>query len=143
MPRSLPLCLDASVVVRRLTEPGNRLVHEHWAAWEATGCQFVAPQLIRYEVTNAIHRLRQAGALTNGAAHDAIDLLLEMPIGLHLGEELHRGALNFAERFHLPAAYDGHYLALANRLGAELWTADRRLVNTVQPHLPWVRLVGQ
>lgn len=143
MPRSSPLCLDASVVIRRLTEPGNRLVHEHWDAWEAMGCQLVAPHLIRYEVTNAIHRLRQARALSNGAARDAMSLLLEMPIGLHFEEELHRGALDFAERFHLPAAYDAHYLALANRLGAELWTADRRLANTVQRHLPWVQLVGQ
>ncbi len=38
--------------------------------------------------------------------------------------------------------YDAHYLALAARLGAEFWTADQRLVNTVQSALPWVRFVG-
>ena len=36
---------------------------------------------------------------------------------------------------------DAHYLALAQRLGAEFWTADRRLVQAVQATLPWVNLV--
>jgi len=39
------------------------------------------------------------------------------------------------------AVYDAHYLALAERLGAEMWTADRRLCQAVGAALPWVRLV--
>lgn len=39
------------------------------------------------------------------------------------------------------ATYDAHYLALADQLGAEFWTTDRKLVRAVQPSLPWVRLV--
>lgn len=35
-----------------------------------------------------------------------------------------------------------HYLALAAHLGDEFWTTDRRMVNTVQAALSWVRLVG-
>jgi predicted nucleic acid-binding protein len=55
---------------------------------------------------------------------------------------LHWRAMDLAERFSLPAVYDAHYLALAERLGGEFWTADRRLVEAVQGALPWVRLVG-
>jgi hypothetical protein len=45
---------------------------------------------------------------------------------------------SFAVRLILPgAAYDSFYLGLAERLGCELWTADRRLRNAVD--LPWVR----
>jgi alpha-galactosidase len=43
-----------------------------------------------------------------------------------------------AQRLALPAAHDAHYLALAERLGAEFWTADQRLVRAVQPQLSWV-----
>jgi len=32
-------------------------------------------------------------------------------------------------------------LALAERLGAEFWTADRRLCQAVAARLPWVRLL--
>ena len=55
--------------------------------------------------------------------------------------ELHRQALKIAQRYNLPATYDAHYLALAERLGIEFWTADRRLFNAVQSSLSWVNLV--
>jgi predicted nucleic acid-binding protein len=99
--------------------------------------------LIRYEVTNALHRLRQAGDASEGATQDALRSALALPIRLYNGEDLHSAALAFAARFSLPAAYDAHYLALADRLGADFWTTDRRLANSVRPALPWVRLVGE
>jgi len=46
-----------------------------------------------------------------------------------------------AEAHGLPATYDAHYLALAERLEAELWTADRRLYAAVQAAMPQVNLV--
>ncbi len=36
------------------------------------------------------------------------------------------------------AAYDSFYLAAAETLGCELWTADRRLVND-RGNQPWVK----
>ncbi len=47
-----------------------------------------------------------------------------------------------AETLSLPAAYDAHYLALAERMGAELWTAATRLLRAVRDRLSWVRLVA-
>jgi predicted nucleic acid-binding protein len=46
------------------------------------------------------------------------------------------------ERFRMPAAYDAHYLALAQWLRCECWTADGRLWNTVKSEFAWVRWVG-
>ena len=54
---------------------------------------------------------------------------------------MHEQALDLAERFAFQAAYDAHYLALAEWLGGEFWTADGRLVQAVQAGLPWVHLV--
>ena len=48
---------------------------------------------------------------------------------------------DIAATYHLPATYDAHYLALAEHLGVELWTADTRLVNALLPFkLDWVKL---
>ena len=143
MLRSLPLCLDASVVVRRLTEPDNQPLARLWAGWLAANYAFVAPWLLRYEVTNALHRLLQAGTISDATAHIQLDAAVALPIELRGDDDLHEGALRFARRFSLPAAYDAHYLALADRLGCEFWTADRRLANTVRPALTWVHLVGE
>ena len=64
-----------------------------------------------------------------------------LPLRLYGEPELHTRALDLAECFSLPAAYDAHYLALADWLGAEFWTADLRLARVVQDELPWVRVL--
>ena len=50
---------------------------------------------------------------------------------------------SLATRFNRPAAYDAHYLALAEMMNCEFWTADRRLFNVVKDELPWVRWLGK
>ena len=142
MPRSLPLCLDASCVMRRLTEPDDETLERLWNGWLAAGYAFVAPGLLRYEVTNALHRLRRAGTIGDATAHTQLAAALALPIQYY-EDDLHDGALRFARRFSLPAAYDAHYLALAERLGCEFWTADQRLANSVRPALSWVHLAGE
>jgi hypothetical protein len=38
----------------------------------------------------------------------------------------------FTFQFSLPATYDAHYLALAERENCEFWTADTRLFNAIK-----------
>jgi predicted nucleic acid-binding protein len=38
--------------------------------------------------------------------------------------------------------YDAHYLALTEILAVELWTADRRLVNSVCNVYDWIHLIA-
>jgi len=52
----------------------------------------------------------------------------------------HHRALEIASRLKLPATYDAHYLALVERLGVELVTADRRLFAAARRAFP-VRLL--
>jgi len=49
--------------------------------------------------------------------------------------------MGIARKYGLKASYDAYYLALAEQLGAEFWTADRRLSRAVQSHLDWVHLI--
>ncbi len=65
---------------------------------------------------------------------------MALPIQLHDEADLHERAMLMAGRFALPAAYDAHYLALAEMLTATFWTSDRKLVQLVKPALPWVHL---
>lgn len=79
--------------------------------------------------------------MTEAETGNAIRAALSLPIRLISDEGDHAAALAFAARFSLPAAYDAHYLALADRLSAQFWTTDRRLANSVRSALPWVHLV--
>ncbi|MBC7227355.1 MAG: type II toxin-antitoxin system VapC family toxin [Thermoflexales bacterium] len=72
-----------------------------------------------------------------------LDLALRLDVERVSDGELHRRALQLARAFSLPAAYDAHYLALAEQLGADFWTADLRLARAIQDRLPWVHRLGE
>jgi predicted nucleic acid-binding protein len=52
-------------------------------------------------------------------------------------------ALAIADQLRQRASYDAQYLALAEHLGCELWTADERFWNAARPAFPQVRWVGE
>ena len=140
MPNSW-VCVDANLVIRLVADPGDEAVLQLWERWDDEGRQPAAPALLYYEVTNALYRYRRMGLMSPASMRLALQAALSLPLRLYQDAGLHQRALDLAERFDLPATYDAHYLALAEQLGAEFWTADRRLVQAVQTDLPWVHLV--
>jgi predicted nucleic acid-binding protein len=136
------LCIDANVIVPYVTGTPNEPVERAWDAWLAAREQFVAPLLVRYEVTNAVWRYCRAGVLSIETAREAIDATLALRVTLSSDANDHLRALELAAQLNRPATYDAHYLALAERLGVEFWTADERLYNATRHALPWVRLVS-
>jgi predicted nucleic acid-binding protein len=77
-------------------------------------------------------------------AREAVEDLFALEIETApLDAPLSRSALAWAERLGQSRAYDGFYLALAEGLGAEVWTADRRLANGAQKvGAAWVHWIG-
>ncbi len=143
MPNS-PVCLDASFLLRLLLDDDQVSQADMlWEAWHREERRLVAPTLLYYEVANALRRYVVRGSLSSAEAQTLLDLALRLDIELVGDGGLHRRALRLADAFSLPAAYDAHYLALAERLGAEFWTADARLTQAVQDRLPWVHLLGE
>lgn len=137
-----PLCVDASVVVRLLVDtPESERVQGLWEAWQSSGRTLVAPTLLHYEVANALYRYEKAGELTEEEVQQALDTVLGLPVRLTGDNSLHVEAVLLARRAGLTATYDAHYLALAERLGAEFWTADRKLVERVHGKFPFVHSV--
>lgn len=113
--------------------------------WTNEGKEVIAPALFAYEVTNILHRQAVTGKLTHDEALQGLSKLFSLGIVLKFSfyDEMSKQAINYAHRFHLPATYDAHYLALAFREGCEFWTADTRLWNVVQSELTWVHLLSQ
>lgn len=136
------LCVDAGLVIRLVAFPGNVAVQRAWDEWDAEHRQVIAPTLLYYEVTNVLHRYQRQGWLNPEATQASLLAALALPIELVGDADLHLRARRLAERYHLPAVYDAHYVAVAERLGVELWSTDRRLVNALRVyHLGWVKLV--
>lgn len=141
MPNS-PLCVDANLVIRLVADPADEPVRRLWEQWDAANRQLAAPTLLYFEVTNALYRYQKMGMMSGSSVDLALGAALALPLHLYGEADLHHRALALADRFALPAAYDAHYLALAEWLGGEFWTADRALARAVQSELPWIHVVG-
>ncbi len=65
--------------------------------------------------------------------------IVQMPPSL----QLQKATLHWARRLGLRVAYDAAYLALADDLRAEFWTADARLARNAQGlGASWVHWIG-
>jgi predicted nucleic acid-binding protein len=126
-----PVCVDAGIVVRRVAFPDDVNIQRVWDEWELNSAHLVAPSLLYYEVTNVLHRYQHRGWLSAPTVQSVLVAALALPVDLFSDAELHLRARETAAHYGLPAAYDAHYLALAERLGAKMYTTDRRLVNAL------------
>jgi len=142
MRRSI-ICVDAGPVIQLVAFPDNTLIQDVWDAWDREQQKVVAPTLLYYEVTNVLYRYQSQGLLRQETISTALLAALSLPIELVGDADLHLQAKELAAKYHLPSAYDAHYLALTERLGGELWTTDKRLVNILRPMgIEWLKCLG-
>ncbi|MFQ5737805.1 MAG: type II toxin-antitoxin system VapC family toxin [Acidobacteriota bacterium] len=85
--------------------------------------------------------MKNSGSPAQPASIWSLRAVGRLPIKIYDGQPLQGQALRFSRRFALPATYDAYYLALADSLGGEFWTRDRRLFEAVGRQLSWVHLV--
>ena len=142
MSNSTTVCVDASVILRYVLQPENESIQKLWQSWIADEVSLVAPSLLFYEVTNALYQQQKNKALSPETIWETLELSLDLPITLVNEKNLHLKAHEIAVRFNLPATYDAHYLALAEWMEVDLWTADIKLVNALKPFkVKWVKAV--
>jgi predicted nucleic acid-binding protein len=81
----------------------------------------LAPSLWFYEVVNGLVTAVRRGRISSDQGSDALDRLVEVGVGLTDpdAEDCYRTAVDYQI-----AAYDAAYVALADALGAVLWTGD-------------------
>jgi len=140
MSSSSTVCVDASVVLRRALQPDDNAIKKLWQAWVDDEVRLVAPTLLFYEVTNGLYQQQRNKVLSPDTIWKALELALDLPINLVNEANLHVRAREIAMEYNLFATYDAHYLALAEWMDVDLWTADMKLVNTLKPFkVKWVK----
>lgn len=104
--------------------------------------QFAAPLLLRYEFLSVIRKSVHRKILTKEEGEQALKTLQAYAIQYLVDDALLIRGYELATQYNRPAAYDEQYLALAERLNCEFWTADERLYNSFKNDLKWVRWLG-
>jgi predicted nucleic acid-binding protein len=138
-----PVCVDASIAIKIVCPEELRpAAIQLWQSLIEQEREIVAPHLFAYEVTSALLRKATRGVLSLAEARGALHAALGLKVTLLDPPGLSEQALELAVRFSRPAAYDAHYLALAEHLRCPFWTADERLYNAVCSDFPYIQWLG-
>lgn len=86
------------------------------------------PHLWLAEVTTSIRKISAAGQISSESSLLALDAALNLPVEvIQEDSAIYCNALRWAEKLGQSAVYDAIYLAVAEELSADFFTADRRL----------------
>ena len=99
-------------------------------AWQRERIEVVVPTLWAYQIGEAIKAAVEKGYLSLGKGFLAIEAIFSLGYKrVHPTVELSKMALAWSRTLGAPRMNDSHYLALAEIMAAEFWTADEKLVN--------------
>ena len=111
--------------------------------WEHAGIRRVAPSWCACETGNVLFQSVRRGELTLAEVQELLDLVLAAVTLLPEEPADTRRAMALAHQHGQRATYDAQYLALAQHLGCELWTADERFVAALGGSLPFVHALSE
>lgn len=140
-----PIVVDASVGVKWLltTETHSQQARSLLIDTRTAGGDVIVPPHMRGEVVNVLYQRMRSQTperhITEHEAQVALSSFLGIPLHVATPASLYDTAFQFSSANRLPSVYDALYVVLAQMLGAELWTADQRLLTTLHGAAPWVR----
>ena len=140
------IVIDANITIAQvLPLPYSDLVIARMQVWDQALTRIVVPTLWEYEVVSTLRKAVHRGLLTQDHAFQAVESIMKQELEqLYPTARLDQIALAWAGALRQSNAYDSQYLAVAENLGAEFWTADQRLANSVQDvGKTWVHWIGE
>jgi len=126
------LVLDASVAIKAIL-PNPLQGHCRALVETFAEVQPVSPALWGHETTSAISKTVHFGQITEAEGRLALEQLAALNVQLFTPNlEQNQAAFDWTIQLKRAAAYDSYYLALAQSLNCDFWTADSRLFNALK-----------
>jgi predicted nucleic acid-binding protein len=140
----MTVVVDANVLVAfgLSDEPLHSHATQILAVWRDNETPLVAPRLFRSEITAVVRKVVYQQRISHAQGREMLTKLLDYPVRVFEDDSLLKAAFELAEKFNRPRAYDSQYLALAERLSCDFWTADERLFNAVSNRFPGIHWLG-
>jgi len=107
--------------------------------WRRDGVQPIVPSWFACEVANVLYQRLRAGRYTLPEIRRSLGEVLTFVAVRDFEAVVADRGLEIAALLGQKASYDAHYVALAERAGCDLWTADERFWNAAKGAFPRVR----
>ena len=138
------VCVDASLAAKWLLREHDRsLALQLRADIRGRGDEFIAPYHLPGEVASAIYKSAQTGKISPEVSRLTMARIIGLNIELINTPELPVRAYEIAATFRLKWIYDALYVALADVVGCDMWTADASLHAAVRDAFPNVHLLTE
>lgn len=132
MPRVL--CLDSSVLIPYLTPEEYSEKAEALLLEAISGSlRMVAPSFAWAEVGSVLRKKVRRGLLTLNESLACFEDFQQLPIEFIDHADLRTKTWAIAAQHDLSTLYDAAFLACSEDCGAEFWTADQTLINSLSP----------
>lgn len=102
---------------------------------------FLAPSLLEYEVMNGLVIAQKRGRVDKEKIVAAIDGFINLEIKLKNISSSYTNVLHYCTVYTC-SVYDASYLAVSEKEGISLITADERLYHMVKKDLKWIKWIG-
>jgi predicted nucleic acid-binding protein len=130
--------LDASVALKTvLIEPDSAKAKQLRDDFQKRLHEFLAPDVFEIEIAHALTRAERQGRIPVGQAIILWSDVLSTRPDFHPYSALTPRAIDISSAMRV-GVYDCLYVALAEREGCELVTADDKLVRKLQPTFPFI-----
>jgi predicted nucleic acid-binding protein len=136
--------IDASVAVKAVL-PNHLQGSCRTLVLTFSEVQPAAPALWANETTSAIAKAVHFGEITEKEGRQALEQINLLNVYLFAPDvDQNRAAFDWALRLKRGSTYDSYYLVLALALECGLWTADRRLFNSLKDsRLSWLHWIEE
>jgi predicted nucleic acid-binding protein len=138
------LCLDTSVWIPYLV-PETYQPQARTLVAEALSLnlRLVAPAFAWAEVGSVLRKKTRMGVITIEEAQGFFQDFCELPIDYIEEEVIRVRAWEIAQQYELSTLYDAAFLACAESVSAEFWTADATLVRQLLPRPTYLQQLGE
>lgn len=138
------LLVDASVILKwylpdeEFGEKALRILNRH----VNEEIEILAPTILPYEVLNALMVAERMGRTDNELTRKSFRAFLKLDIRFLNPFRDYPNVLSLARAFKT-SVYDAAYLSLAMKKKTDFVTGDKRLYNSVNKELKWVKWIGK
>ena len=136
--------VDASIVLKAIL-PNPEIERCQSALAQLNDQELVVPALWVYEVTSTLAKAVHFHQLSEEESKAVLHQVFTLDVKIIPPDEVQSSlALDWTLRLKRASAYDSFYLAIADALEADFWTADQRLFNALKDLKPdWLHWTGE